>query len=416
MPATVSVVVVSRGRPEALARCLTGLAQLYHPAFEVIVVCDPAGAAAVALHPLGSDVRMVPFDVPNISAARNAGVEEAGGEVVAFIDDDAVPEPSWLDHLVAPFVDGSVAVSSGFVIGRNGISFQWRARSVDETGVATSLSVEGTAPLTPTAPPAGAIKTEGTNMAVRRSALLELGGFDPAFAFYLDETDLNMRIARAGLGTTLVPLAQVHHGFAASARRRGDRTPLSLFDIGASSAVFWRKHTDPARHATARAALVKAERARLVRLLVGGLIEPRDQRRLMTSLHHGLEEGALRPLSDHALSDRATPHRAIAPGARPTCASLLGGGARDTADLAKQAMVLRAENRVVTVIALSFGARYHRHRFDPSGIWWQTGGVFGRSLRTAPLVQPSRLAHRIDREAERLAPVRAPQGFLRHQP
>jgi len=60
-------------------------------------------------------------------------------------------------------------------------------------------------------------------MAVRRSVLADLGGFDPRFRFYLDETDLNLRLAARGLYTALVPLAQVHHGFHASARRRKDR-------------------------------------------------------------------------------------------------------------------------------------------------------------------------------------------------
>ncbi len=76
--------------------------------------------------------------------------------------------------------------------------------------------------------------------------LAELGGFDPAFAFYLDETDLNLRLAAArAMRRRLCRWPQVHHGFAAIARRRGDRMPRDLFDIGASHAVFLRKHAPP---------------------------------------------------------------------------------------------------------------------------------------------------------------------------
>ncbi|WP_157937576.1 glycosyltransferase family 2 protein, partial [Oceaniglobus roseus] len=238
-PLRVSVVVVSRGRPDALSRCLTGLAQLDHPAFEVIVVADEAGRRAAAAHPLAAQVKLLACGRPNISAARNIGIGAAAGDLVAFIDDDAVPEPSWLLHLAAPFADPDVAAAGGFVIGRNGISFQWRGRQVEDTGAALPLPFAGDAPVVPAPPPGGAIKTEGTNMALRREVLLALGGFDEAFAFYLDETDLNLRLARAGHRTALVPLAQVHHGFAPSERRRADRAPLSLFDIGASSAAFW---------------------------------------------------------------------------------------------------------------------------------------------------------------------------------
>ncbi|MCB2152739.1 MAG: glycosyltransferase, partial [Rhodobacteraceae bacterium] len=59
--------------------------------------------------------------------ARNLGLAAAAGEIVAFIDDDAVPEPRWLARLTAPFADPGIAAAGGFVVGRNGISFQWRA-------------------------------------------------------------------------------------------------------------------------------------------------------------------------------------------------------------------------------------------------------------------------------------------------
>ena len=119
----VSVVIVSRRRPALLRRCLLGLTQQDLPGFEVVVVADPAGIAAVQ----GFAVKTVGFDEPNISAARNLGIAQAGGEVVAFIDDDAVPEPTWLSRLTVPFSDPAVIAATGFVRGRNGVSFQWKA-------------------------------------------------------------------------------------------------------------------------------------------------------------------------------------------------------------------------------------------------------------------------------------------------
>jgi GT2 family glycosyltransferase len=75
----------------------------------------------------------------------------------------------------------------------------------------------------------------------RRSVLVDFEGFDPAYHFYLDETDLNMRLVATNHLTAIAPLARVHHGFAQSIRRYGDRVPRDLFDIGASWAVFQRK-------------------------------------------------------------------------------------------------------------------------------------------------------------------------------
>jgi len=220
----VSVVVVSHGRPDALARCLRGIAQLDYPAFEVVVVCDAPSRSEV----IDPQIKTVVFDGANISEARNLGVAQAAGEIVAFIDDDAVPEPNWLTHLVAPFDADNVAVAGGYVIGRNGISFQWTARMAFADGSTEPLPLKGTTPRLLTGKPGQAIKTEGTNMAIRRDLLVAMGGFDPAYRFYLDETDINMRLAGAGRVTAIVPLAQVHHGYAASVRRTAQRIPRDL--------------------------------------------------------------------------------------------------------------------------------------------------------------------------------------------
>ncbi|WP_099824898.1 glycosyltransferase family 2 protein [Oceaniglobus indicus] len=399
MTPRVSVVVVSRDRPAALARCLRGLDQLLYPTFEVIVVADPPGAAVARAADLG---RVVAFDLPNISAARNAGIAASGGDIVAFIDDDAVPEPTWLTHLVAPFDDPSVALAGGFVIGRNGISFQWRARSVDATGVAQDLSSWGDGPKAFDPPDTGAIKTEGTNMAARRDVLCALGGFDAAFAFFLDETDLNMRAARAGFRTALVPLAQVHHGFAASARRRADRAPLSLFDIGASSAVFWNRHLPVDRHAAARAALVADQRARIIRHLVAGTAEPRDVPRLMQSLNDGLADGARRgPMPPHTWPERPAFRQIRTP--RPVGSVVVAG--RRAAGSAR-ARIEREKGLVVTLLDLSPSALYHRCVFDDLGIWRQSGGIWGRSDRRDPIFMAIRRRARIERERKRIFAVR----------
>ena len=139
---TVSVVVVSRDRGPSLELTLVGLARQLHDNYEIVVVADAAGLDAVRRQKLGREIKTVPFADPNISLARNLGTAVAAGEVVAFIDDDAVPEPTWLRHLTAPFSEPDVAAAGGFVIGRNGISFQWKAHSVDHTGQARPLDVD----------------------------------------------------------------------------------------------------------------------------------------------------------------------------------------------------------------------------------------------------------------------------------
>ena len=113
--------------------------------------------------------------VANISAARNLGADLAGGDILAFIDDDAVPEPTWLNHLVSPLSETHCAAVTGTVLGRNGISVQWANRVVDAEGRAFPAP-EG--PL----PDGLAVKLEGTNMGLRRDVLARLAGLTRALA------------------------------------------------------------------------------------------------------------------------------------------------------------------------------------------------------------------------------------------
>lgn len=406
MALPVSVVVVSRGRPAALRRCLTGIAQLDYAPFEVIVVACPDGADMVAGRPDADRVKLVRFDEANISAARNLGIAQAAGEVVAFIDDDAVPEPLWLTHLTGPFAEEQAAAAGGYVIGRNGISFQWTARGVDRTGQATPIEVEGTEPVLLQPTEDRAIKTEGTNMAVRRSVLAALGGFDPAFRFYLDETDLNLRLARAGLATAIVPLAQVHHGFAESPRRAPDRTPRDLTEIGASIRVFLRKHCPPAQQKHAWRRERDAQRRRLMAFLQRGPLDPWDALRLMRSLKRGEKTGRTRELGRHSPIPPAASAFLPYPGRQGATRAVIAGRPRQAQALHDEARARVDQGAIVSLFLLSPTSLYHHVKFNDSGVWEQHGGQFGRSLRAAPLVRPWRFRNRVNAELTRLAPVR----------
>jgi cellulose synthase/poly-beta-1,6-N-acetylglucosamine synthase-like glycosyltransferase len=199
-PQAASIVIVSRGRPALLRRCLVGLDQQDHPEFEIIVVADADGVAEVAHMGWADRVKVIRFDEANISAARNEGISAAAAPVVAFIDDDAVAEHDWLRRLTAPITEKRADAAGGFVLGRNGLSFQWAAREVFADATVREISVDRDEETILTSSAGRGIKTEGTNMAFRRSLLIELSGFDVGYAYYLDETDVILRRGRVGEG------------------------------------------------------------------------------------------------------------------------------------------------------------------------------------------------------------------------
>ncbi|SDI76860.1 glycosyltransferase family 2 protein [Lutimaribacter saemankumensis] len=402
-----SVVIVSRGRPETLALCLAGVARLRNAEYEVIVVADSKGIEAAQALPFSTHLKLVRFDRANISEARNLGVAEAAGDVVAFIDDDAVPEPRWLEHLVRPFEDARVAATGGFVRGRNGISFQWKARVVDATGRAYPARVDEERPTVLIPPQGRAVKTEGTNMAVRRDLLAGMGGFDPAYRFFLDETDLNMRLANAGHATAVVPMAEVHHAYAPSVRRTADRAVTDLHEIGASKMVFLRKHCpDQALWPGLIDEMRRAEKRRLLQQMVDGRAEPRDVRITLAGFDAGVEEGRTRPVVP-AVPIPAPPRGFQPFPSRATgTVETLAGRIWSRGRLQREAARRAEYGTTVSVYVFSHTALYHSVRFLPNGVWYQRGGLWGRSEREDPVWQWWRFSNRVKRESGRSAHCR----------
>jgi GT2 family glycosyltransferase len=402
----VSVVVASLGRPRELDRCLTALRRLTYRPFEVVAVACEPGRSAAAPHAAVPWVRFIPNRGTGLGAARNDGIAAAAGEIVAFLDDDAVPEPTWLDHLVDALAVTGASAATGAVRGRNGISFQWRGRAIRRDAFVETMPDAGCPPRVPAS---GTPMLEGTNMAVRRDVLLSLGGFDPAFRFYLDDADLALRLSDAGHRTAIVPLAEVHHGFAASDRRRADRMPTDLHDVGRSLALFLRAHLGTAGAPGVLGLHRDAERRRLLRYMVSGHAEPRDVAALLATFDAGAAEGA---------GEAARAPRTLAPtGAEARFCDgpvplprIMAGRHLSRRALRRAAADAAANGDTISLFLFSPTALYHRVRFDPAGFWEQTGGLFGRAERSEPLLRFEGLARRLDREVARVATVRGLPG------
>lgn len=113
---TATVVVCTRSRPASLRQCLQSIACLEPGPDEVIVVDNTAGDKATESLALEFLARYTIEPIPGLSRARNRGIVESKSEIVAYLDDDAVPDKHWLGYLLAPFAAPSIAVVTGETI------------------------------------------------------------------------------------------------------------------------------------------------------------------------------------------------------------------------------------------------------------------------------------------------------------
>ena len=400
-----SVIIVSHSRPVELKQMLACLRFQDVGGFEVIVVTNTPEAIGLA----PPDLHVIPFEQANIAKARNAGIAAAKGRFIAFCDDDALPDPGWLRHLLAPFATPEVGGTGGFTRGRNGISPQWGAVETDVYGNAYPVDIDRPTVFAPT--PARAPVMIGTNCAFRASALESVGGFDPVFAYYLDDSDLSLRLSQAGWKLAITPLAQVHHGFAAGPHRTRNRVPTTLFLIGQSKAYFCKKHGQPAQVDAQITAFRTLHRNRLESQLLAGLFEPAHLHRMLGTLDEGLAAGAgltvAPPVSRPPTLD---PTPATLPD-HPQTHVLLAGRPKDRRWLTETAAALSERNIMVTALILHLSARYMQVRFSENGFWLHEGGQFGKAARFDPLFRRVGFKQRILNESKRLSTIR-PVDFI----
>jgi glycosyltransferase involved in cell wall biosynthesis len=223
-----SVVVPTHRRLELLGRCLNALAaQTLTPAAYEIVVADDAadadtrrqveefaGTAAPRVH----YVPVIGTHGP--AAARNAGWHQAAGRIIAFTDDDCVPDADWLAAGTAHFQDPDVLAIAGKVrvpLPSCPTDYQLDAAGLERADFVTA------------------------NCFCRRSALEQIGGFDERFqTAWREDSDLHFallrlpgKVGKADEVAVVHPVRPARWGVSLGQQRK------CLFD-----ALLYKKHPD----------------------------------------------------------------------------------------------------------------------------------------------------------------------------
>ncbi len=231
----VTVVIPTYRRHAQLASCLGALASARYPRerLEVIVVDDGSSApphevVRRAAESLPVRLYLAPHGGPG--AARNAGVENSRGDLIAFTDDDCLPDEGWLDALARRHLASPNAIVGGRTV---------NALPDNSYSTASQLLVSYLYEYYADARRHRRRFFTTNNLAIGRRAFEEIGGFDPTTPCRTaEDRDLCARASHRGMQLAYAPDAIVHHAHALDARS------------------FWRQH-----HRYGRSALY-VERAR----------------------------------------------------------------------------------------------------------------------------------------------------------
>jgi len=196
----VSIIVTVRNEARNIAALLDSLL-VQEPPFEVIVIdsdSEDATRDIVRRYEQRYDFVHLYIFGGTRGAGRNFGIRKAKGDVVAFVDGDAIANPFWLKEIRPGVMHTSIVAGRTIQIGYR--PFEELER--------VELIVKGTDVTYPS-----------SNLAYRKSVLDEIGGFDEWF-ITAEDVDLNMRAVRAGHAITFRADAIVYH-----------RTRASMFDF-----------------------------------------------------------------------------------------------------------------------------------------------------------------------------------------
>lgn len=225
-----SVIVCTRNGAPRIRACLRAIAAMDFPPHETLVVSD--GSTDETEQIVSREfpgVRLISTPPSGLSAARNAGAAAATGDIFAFTDDDCEPDGEWLSRLDRAFTHERTAAAGG-------PNLPPAARTLEEAVIRAAPGAPSHVLLDDTE----AEHLPGCNLAVRREAFEDIGGFDEDFHTAGDDVDFCWRLSDVGYHLAFVPGAFVWHW-----RRPSIRTFLrQQMGYGKAERILLEKHPE----------------------------------------------------------------------------------------------------------------------------------------------------------------------------
>jgi O-antigen biosynthesis protein len=200
----ISVVIATKDRPKELNTCLESIQKQNYSDFEVIIVDDGSSTNnSIFYKKIINDAKISTAEIyyyrnsnnKGRSFSRNLGIKKSKGEIVAFIDDDAVPKNNWLYELVNILENNDISGVGGKIIPFPNQNFYFIPPTYNKSDKVV---------------PVKNIIQEG-NCAFKKNALEDVNGFDPKITFAHEGKDLSIRLNKNGYKLFYTPKAIIFH-------------------------------------------------------------------------------------------------------------------------------------------------------------------------------------------------------------
>lgn len=232
---TVSIVICTYNRCAYLERVLNYLRFQTCPQFEVIIVDGPSddGTKELLTH-YSTQVKITHNKERNLSKSRNLGIELATGDIIAFIDDDAIPFDDWVETILKEYnsrplttagLGGPVYYAGTLKYQATDIGFNKYAEAIANVD-SLKIGREGVSR-----------SLLGTNSTFTIKSLVNVDGFDEQYDYFLDESELCFRLQERNFLVGYSPKLFLRHEFAESFNRSG-KYNYNWFAISKNTAYF----------------------------------------------------------------------------------------------------------------------------------------------------------------------------------
>jgi glycosyltransferase involved in cell wall biosynthesis len=234
----VSVVICTRNRDDKIGAAVTSVLANDYPSFDVTIIDQSTnGATEIAVRETAASnprVNYVHSDEPGLSRAYNNGIRRAGGEILAFTDDDCIAPPDWIAKIVSAFdadPEGDLlygeVIAAGDGRGDQALTPALKIRAPRRLSRTDGFEVFGM----------------GANFAARRRLFDRIGVFDEMLGgggplWSSQDYDLTYRAYHAGCVILLRPEVVIRH----DGRREPEDWPALLFAYGSGDGAFYTKH------------------------------------------------------------------------------------------------------------------------------------------------------------------------------